>query len=199
MRFCRALSCGYSLVFTRIRTLTYAFMCQHVYLLYLFNAVVNAAAAATAGYEYSSSASGSSLRSVAEAGSATAAAAAAAAVDARRRMSMLLAIVDSRIYVSAVPHTHKQTHTRSKVLPINILIFMANKFTSFALRGHFLFCFSFCCWYFSCIKGFKSNAINLCQTPGELYAGFAIVNKVKAIFARHYLRTFRNFCTTIRS
>lgn len=169
-------------------------MCQHVYLLYLFNAVVNAAAA-TAGYEYFSSASGSSLRSVAEA------AAAAAAVDARRRMSMLLAIVDRRIYVSAVPHTHthKQTHTRSKVLPINILIFMANKFTSFALRGHFLFCFSFCCWYFSCIKGFKSNAINLCQTPGELYAGFAIVNKVKAIFARHYLGTFRNFCTTIQS
>lgn len=89
-------------------------MCQHVYLLYLFNAVVNAAAA-TAGYEYFSSASGSSLRSVAEAGSATAAAsAAAAAVDARRRMSMLLAIVDRRIYVSAVPHTHRQTHSHTQ-------------------------------------------------------------------------------------
>lgn len=56
---------------------------------------------------------------------------------------------------------------------------MANKFTSFALRGHFLFCFSLCCCWFSCIKGCKSNAINLCQAPGELYA---IVNEVKAIF-----------------
>lgn len=99
---------------------------------------------ATAGYEYSSSASGLSLRSVAGVGSAAAvaavaaaAAAAATAVDARRRMSMLLAIVDRRIYVSAVPHTHIHTRTRGKVLPINILIFMANKFTSFALRGHF--------------------------------------------------------------
>lgn len=178
MRFRRALGCGYSLAFALTFALAFAaFVCRHVYLLYLFNAAVNAAAVATAGYEYSSSASGSSLRSVVEAASATATAAAAA----RRRMSMLLAIVDRRIYVSAhtQAHTHTATHTGSKVLPINILIFMANKFTSFALRGHFLFCFSFCCCWFSCIKGCKSNAINLCQAPGELYA---IVNEVKAIF-----------------
>lgn len=70
-------------------------------------------------------------------------------------------------------HTLTHTHTRGKVLPINILIFMANKFTSFALRGHFFVSALVAgISYFSWIKGFKSNAINLCQTPGELYAGF---------------------------
>lgn len=192
MRFCRALSCGYSLAFALSHMHSYVSMCIYcIYLTLWSMQPPPPLPAMNTLHPHPVRPCGVSLRLA---------------------LRLLLLLLSTLVvacqccwplltegFMFQQCHTHKHTHTRSKVLPINILIFMANKFTSFALRGHFLFCFSFCCWYFSCIKGFKINAINLCQTPGELYAGSAIVKKVKAIFARHYLRIFRNFCTTIQS